>query len=59
MQQLHEARNRIAHHEPMFNRPIADLRQTALHLVGWICPVTRDWIEQRCRVPEVLSGRPT
>lgn len=56
--QMHSARNRMAHHEPMFNRPVAALRDTALLVAGWICPVTREWIEEDCRVPEVVARRP-
>jgi hypothetical protein len=56
---LHLARNRLAHHEPMFNRPIDRLRAVALDAAEWICPVTRAWIESRCRVPQVLAARPT
>ena len=55
---LHEARNRMAHHEPMFNRPVAELRATALTVAGWICPVTRGWIESQCRVPQLLANVP-
>jgi hypothetical protein len=55
---LHLSRNRVAHHEPMFNRPIADIRFTALELVGWVCPVSRNWIERRCSVSRILSSRP-
>lgn len=57
--ELHLARNRMAHHEPMFNRPVSELRATALRVAGWICPVTRDWIDARCRVPQLLASRPT
>lgn len=56
--QIHSARNRMAHHEPMFNRPVEALRDTALRVAGWICPVTRAWIEEQCRVSEVVSRRP-
>ncbi|MBU2669813.1 Abi family protein [Actinoplanes bogorensis] len=55
---LHLSRNRIAHHEPMFNRPLADIQFTALELAGWICPVSRAWIERRCSVSSVLARRP-
>jgi len=56
--QVHRARNRLAHHEPMFDRPVPALLGTALRVVEWICPVTREWIEDDCRVPEVLAARP-
>jgi hypothetical protein len=55
---LHLARNRMAHHEPMFNRPIGDLRAEALRVAGWLCPVSRQWIDAQCRVPQLLASRP-
>jgi hypothetical protein len=58
VQRLHHARNRLAHHEPMFNRPIAHLHQDALDVAGWICPITRSWIERHSRTAAVLLRRP-
>ena len=55
---LHLSRNRLAHHEPMFNRPIADINLTALELAGWICPVSKSWIERHCSLGRVLGRRP-
>ncbi len=55
---LHQARNRMAHHEPMFNRPVGDLRATAVEVAGWLCPITRDWIDTGCRVLPLLAERP-
>jgi hypothetical protein len=54
---LHRSRNRLAHHETMLNRPIADIHAVALDLAGWICPVSRNWIGRHCRTAQVL-GRP-
>ena len=42
----------------MFNRPIADIRLTALDLAEWVCPVSRNWIERHCPVGSVLGRRP-
>lgn len=56
---LHLARNRMAHLEPMFNRPIGPLQAKALQTAGWICPTSRDWMGARCRVPQLLGRRPT
>lgn len=55
---LHLVRNRIAHHEPIHNRPLAQLHTTAMTVSEWICPVSRQWIERRCRVARVLAVRP-
>lgn len=59
VKELHVARNRMAHHERMFNRQIGALRTTAIEVAGWICPVTRDWIDAGCRVSQLLATRPT
>ncbi|MDG4762245.1 hypothetical protein [Micromonospora sp. WMMD710] len=42
----------------MFNRPVADLRATAIEVAGWLCPVTRDWIDGHCRVLPLMVARP-
>jgi hypothetical protein len=42
----------------MFNRSVADLRATAIEVASWQCPVTRDWINARCRVLSLLAIRP-
>lgn len=55
---LHLCRNRLAHHEPIFNRPVADIHASAVALAGWICPISRTWIERRCRVLDRLGQRP-
>ena len=56
MRSLHLLRNRIAHHEPIHNRPLAKLHDQALTTAGWVCPVTRQWIAARSRVPELLAA---
>jgi hypothetical protein len=56
MRDLHLLRNRIAHHEPIHNRPLAELHAVALTTAGWICPTTRGWIAARSRVPALLAS---
>lgn len=58
MADLHMLRNRIAHHEPVHNRPLAELHAGALTIAGWICPTSRAWIDGRSAVPAVLTQRP-
>jgi hypothetical protein len=53
---LHLLRNRIAHHEPVYNRQLGKLHDQALTLAGWVCPITRQWIAERSRVPELLRA---
>jgi hypothetical protein len=54
MRDLHLLRNRIAHHEPIHNRPLSKLHGVALTTAGWVCPTTRQWIAARSRVPALL-----
>lgn len=56
LRDLHVLRNRIAHHEPIHNRPLIELHELALTTAGWVCPVTRQWIADRSRVPALLQG---
>ncbi|GAA4028799.1 Abi family protein [Allokutzneria multivorans] len=53
---LHELRNRIAHHEPVHNRPLRRLRADALVVAGWICPSSRAWVGAGCWVPGTVGG---
>jgi hypothetical protein len=55
MRDLHLLRNRIAHHEPIHNRPLIRLHSQAMAMAGWVCPITRQWIAARSRVPALLS----
>ena len=55
---LHLSRNRMAHHEPMFNRPIGDIYTIALELTGWICPESKSWVQRHSSVNRVLARRP-
>ncbi len=51
---LRTLRNRIAHHEPIFQRHLdADYRQI-LTVTGWICADIRDWIAHHSRIEQVL-----
>ena len=56
MRDLHLLRNRIAHHEPIHNRPVVELHAVALTTAGWICPTAQGWIAARSRVPALLAA---
>jgi hypothetical protein len=55
---LHQLRNRIAHHEPVYNRPLAQLHEDAMLVTEWVCPGTRTWVAARSAVPRFLASRP-
>ena len=50
-------RNRIAHHEPIFQRDLASDYERILEVAGWISPATATWIKCHNRVPELLKQR--
>lgn len=52
---LRTFRNRIAHHEPIFNRHLEQDYRSILEVAGWMCPKTADWIEHHSRVNELLA----
>ncbi|WP_275100178.1 hypothetical protein [Sedimenticola hydrogenitrophicus] len=52
---LRTFRNRIAHHEPIFNRHLEQDYRSILEVAGWICPDTADWIRHHSRVEELLA----
>jgi hypothetical protein len=56
VRELHLLRNRIAHHEPIHNRQLGRLHEVALTAAGWVCPVTREWMAARSRVPVLPDG---
>lgn len=51
-------RNRIAHHEPVYERNHNDDQDTALTIVGWVSPEARDWVHSKSRVADILRHRP-
>jgi hypothetical protein len=55
---LRDLRNRIAHHEPIFSRPLATEYQTIIEVIGWICDDTRNWVLHHSTVQAVLADRP-
>ena len=48
-------RNRIAHHEPIFERDLAADYRRILDAEGWISPETAAWIAHHSRVPDLLD----
>ena len=56
---LHRLRNRIAHHEPIFEQRLELDYRDCLSVLGAVCPVTAEWAQGISRLPEVLENRPT
>jgi hypothetical protein len=57
LESLRRLRNRIAHHEPIFNRDLAADHQTALAVLAMIEPATSVWLAHDSRVTDVLAAR--
>lgn len=55
MNALRRFRNRIAHHEPIFNRDLANTHAEVLEAIEWMCPATRAWTEHHSRVTDELA----
>ena len=58
MDRLHFLRNRVAHHEPIHRRELANDAAMILELALWMCPDTHIWMAGLSRIPDVLASRP-
>ena len=50
-------RNRVAHHEPIFHRPLEELHEEIMETIGWMCPNTAAWARHHSRFPAVFAAR--
>ena len=55
MDNLRKLRDRIAHHEPIFQRRLDRDFENLLEAVGWLSSATWAWIAHHSRVPELLA----
>ncbi|GAU86864.1 hypothetical protein BIWAKO_06812 [Bosea sp. BIWAKO-01] len=55
---LRTFRNRIAHHEPIFDRHLAADYTSLLQVANWISAEARDWISHHSRVRAMLAQSP-
>ena len=46
LKQFRNLRNRIAHHEPIFQRDFGEDQKAILTAIRWICPESADWAER-------------
>lgn len=51
-------RNRIAHHEPIFNRNLLEDYQRIIGVIRLRCEHTAEWVEQNQSVTELLERKP-
>jgi hypothetical protein len=51
-------RNRVAHHEPILQRPLSKEHGLVLTAIGWLCTPTTFWVAHHSRFDVVHSARP-
>ena len=51
-------RNRIAHHEPIFNMKIQNLHENMIQLTRSQCQITAEWMQLHSRVIDILETDP-
>ena len=56
LDQLRQLRNRVAHHEPIFDRDLTEDYALLLEAVGWISADIRAWIETHSILPDALQA---
>lgn len=55
LERLRMLRNRIAHHEPIFERDLAIDHEKICDLIGYLDPEIRAWALKNSRIPEILQ----
>ncbi len=58
LEQIRMLRNRIAHHEPIFNRNLTDDFQRIVDLVEFRCQLTADWMIRNQQATTIINARP-
>ena len=51
-------RNRIAHHEPVFQRNLSEDHENILMVIGWISPRKQEWVRAHSHMDGLLAMRP-
>ena len=59
MEDINLLRNRIAHHEPIHQRDLAQDEERIFDIVGWVRPEAEAWLRQQSRVSIVNGSRPS
>lgn len=58
LEHIRTLRNRIAHHEPIFTRNLADDFRRISDLIALRCPITADWMNQNQQAAPLIAARP-
>lgn len=59
LDKIRKFRNRIAHHEPIFQRDLLAIYQSIVRLVGYRCCNTSQWLENNEIVLDLINNKPT
>lgn len=51
-------RNRIAHHNAIFDKKPSSKYQDILRLISWSSPELETWVAKRCKVNQTINARP-
>lgn len=51
-------RNRIAHHEPIYQSNLIKIHKDILEMICWLCKDTSDWVDHYSTVNEVMRTSP-
>lgn len=51
-------RNRISHHEPVFQMDLSYEYSFIMRVLKWLCPATHDWVRPHCHIPTLLRQKP-
>lgn len=58
LRSIRKLRNRIAHHEPIFTRDIADEYHRIHEMIAWRNAVAASWVDRRQSVLTLIQARP-
>lgn len=47
-------RNRVAHHEPIWDQDLLSRHREIIEAIGWMCADTAQWVDRRSRLPGVV-----
>jgi hypothetical protein len=56
MNAIRRFRNRVAHHEPIFQADPLRTHGEILEAIGWMCPITAEWTRSNSREVEALAA---
>ena len=55
LSRIKDLRNRIAHHEPIYNLDLEIIYKAILEIIGWMCIDTKMWVQKNSRFYEVYA----